>query len=402
MEGYLKEVRPPHRILMGPGPSEVHPRVLQAMTAPLLGHMDPEFFSVMQGVVDMLRLVFQTSNELTLPLSGTGTAGMEAALCNMLEPQDTVVIAVNGFFGTRMIDIATRCGAQVHTVSYPWGRPVEPEPLEKELRKHSKVKAVGVVHGETSTGILSPLPELANVTHNYGALFIADAVTPLGGHEVALDQWDVDVCYSATQKCLGAPPGMSPISLGPRATEVLRSRKSLVQSLYLNLVDLETYWHRSHVYHHTTPISMVYALREALRRLVEEGLENRFQRHARNAAALRGGLEALGLKLFADPKYQLNPLTTVLVPEGVDDARVRSRLLLEFNIEIGGGLGELQGRAWRIGLMGDSCTETNVFALLSALERILPREGYEVGRGVSMAAAQQVLADYDSEGSSAR
>ena len=401
MDSYLTDLRPPQRILMGPGPSEVHPRVLQAMTTPLLGHMDPDFFQVMQDVVDMLRLVFQTSNEFTLPLSGTGTAGMEAALCNMIEPEDTVVIAINGFFGTRMVDIATRCGARVHTVSFPWGGPIEPETLEKELRNHSNIKAVGVVHGETSTGVLTPLPELATLAHNYGALLIADAVTPLGGHTIALDRWDVDVCYSATQKCLGAPPGMSPISLGPRATEVLRSRKSPVQSLYLDLVDLETYWHGSHVYHHTTPISMVYALREALRRLVEEGLENRFIRHGRNAAALRAGLEALGLRLFADPNYRINPLTTVMVPKAVDEAKIRGRLLREFNIEIGGGLGDLQGHIWRIGLMGDSCTEANVFALLSALERIFPGEGYEVGTGVSMAAAQQSIVNYDPEVSSA-
>ncbi len=394
MENYLKEFRSPGRILLGPGPSEVHPRVLQAMTAPILGHLDPDFLQVMRDVMEMLRLLFQTSNNLTFPLSGTGTAGMEAALCNMLEPQDTVVIAINGFFGARMADIATRCGAQVHIVPFPWGRPVELDVLEKELRRHSEIKAVAVVHGETSTGVLSPLPEIANLVHNYDAVLIADAVTSLGGHDVALDQWDVDVCYSATQKCLGAPPGLAPISLGPRATEVLRSRKSKVQSFYLNLVELESYWQTNHIYHHTAPISMVYALREALRRLVEEGLENRFQRHARNAAALRAGLEALGLEMFADPKHQLNPLTAVLVPEGIDEARVRSRLVQEFNIDIGGGLGELGGRVWRIGLMGDSCTNTNVFALLSALETILPGEGFEVAQGGSLAAAQVALNNY--------
>ena len=399
MESYLKEFKPPDRILMGPGPSQVHPRVLQAMTAPILGHLDPDFLQVMRDVMEMLRLLFQTSNNLTFPLSGTGTAGMEAALCNMLEPQDTVIIAINGFFAIRMADIATRCGAQVHTIPIPWGHPVDPEVVQKELQRHSEIKAVALVHGETSTGVLTPLPEIATLAHNYNAVLIVDAVTSLGGHEVALDRWDVDVCYSATQKCLGAPPGLAPISLGPRATEVLRNRKSKVQSFYLNLVELESYWQSNHIYHHTAPISMVYALREALRRLAEEGLENRFHRHARNAAALRAGLEAMGLKLFAEPKHRLNPLTTALVPDGVDDARVRSRLRQEFNIDIGGGLGEIQGQVWRIGLMGDSCIETNVFAVLSALETILPHEGFEVANGASLAAAQRVLADYAKDSS---
>ena len=394
MSSYLEEFTPPDRVLMGPGPSNVHPRVLQAMAAPLLGHMDPEFLRVMDDVVQMLRIAFQTSNRLTFAISATGTAGMEAAFCNMVEPGDTVVIAVNGFFGNRMADIASRCGAEVHTVEFPWGKPVGPDlsALEKELGKHRRVKAVGVVHAETSTGVLSPLPRIAELAHRYDALLIADGVTSLGGEEVALDGWDVDLGYSASQKCLGAPPGLAPISLGQRSVNVLRERKTKVQSFYLNLADLEAYWSEGgRVYHHTAPISMIYALREALRMGMEEGMEERIRRHARNASALRAGLEALGLTLFAEPDYRLNPLTTVEAPAGIDEGQVRRRLLAEYGIEIGGGLGEIAGRVWRIGLMGESSRERNVFAFLSALERILADGGYEMAREAGVSAAQRVF-----------
>ena len=393
MSDYLKEFNPPQRILMGPGPSNVHARVLQAMTAPILGHLDPDFLRVMDDVMEMLRAVFRTSNRLTLPLSATGSAGMEAAFCNMVEPGDIVVIATNGYFGKRMADVASRCGAQVHTVEFPWGKPVGPDlsDLETEMKKHRSVKALGFVHGETSTGILSPLPPLADLAHRYDALLVADVVTSLGGEEVALDRWDVDVCYSASQKCLGAPPGLAPISLGPRAIKVLKERKTRIQSFYLNLAILESYWSEDRVYHHTAPISMIYALREALRMAMEEGLENRIRRHARNAEALKSGLEAMGLELFAEPSSRLNPLTTVVVPDGVDAARVRRTLLADYGIEIGGGLGEIASRVWRVGLMGESSRESNVLTFLSALERILAQEGYEVGRGVGVAGAQRAL-----------
>ena len=380
---------------MGAGPSSVHSRVLQAMANPILGHLDPEFLRVMDDVMAMLRIVFQTSNRLTLPISATGSAGMEAAFCNVVERGDTVVIAVNGYFGNRMVDVAGRCGAEVHVVEYPWGKAVGPDlaPLEEELRKHPKIKAIGVVHGETSTGVLSPLPEIANLAHRYDALLIADAVTSLGGEEMAVDQWDVDVCYSGTQKCLGAPPGLAPISLGPRAVNVLKARKTQVQSFYLNLANLETYWSedQNRVYHHTAPVSMIYALREALRMVMEEGVEERIRRHTRNALALHAGLEALGLELFADPGYRLSPLTTVVVPNGIDDARVRRKLIADYGIEIGGGLGELAGRVWRIGLMGESSSESNILTFLSSLERILLDEGYEVGLGAGVAGAQRAL-----------
>ena len=394
MESYLKEFIPPQRILMGAGPSNVHPRVLRAIGTPIVGHLDPSFLKVMDDVMEMLRIMFGTSNRMTLPISATGTAAMEAAICNVVEPGDTVIIATNGFFGARLADIASRCGAQVHTIDFPWGKPVDPSDVETEMRKHTAVKALGVIHGETSTGVLSPLTDLANLAHHHDSILIADAVTSLGGQEFKMDQWDIDVAYSASQKCLASPPGLAPISVGPRAEKLIKERKTPVQSFYLNLGNLETYWseNQTRVYHHTAPISMIYALRESLRMAMEEGIEARILRHARNAAALRAGLESLGLALFADPDHRLNPLTIVLAPEGVDEAQVRRRLLQEYSIEIAGGLGQIAGRVWRIGLMGETSREANVLLLLSALERILPGEGYEVAQGAAVASAQQVLA----------
>ena len=394
MSDYLKELHLPQRVLLGPGPSNVHPRVLQAMLTPILGHLDPDFFKVTDQIREMLRLVFRTSDSMTLPLSATGTAGMEAAFCNVVEPGDRVVIAVNGFFGGRMAEIASRCGAEVHSIEVPWGKPVLPEMVEKALKTQGKVKAVGVVHAETSTGVLTPLKDIASLAHEHGAVLIVDAVTSLGGLELSMEEWGLDVCYSASQKCLGAPPGLAPISLGSRALDVLKGRKTKVQSFYLDMSVLESYWSQSRMYHHTAPITMLYAFREALRMIMEEGLENRWRRHAHNAAALRAGLEALGLKLFADPDYRLAPLTSVVIPGGVDDAKVRAQLYKEYSIEIGGGLGDVRGKIWRIGLMGESSKASNVLLVLSALERILPQHGYEVAQGAGVAAAQQALANY--------
>jgi len=384
----------PQRVLLGPGPSSVHPRVLQAMTMPVVGHLDPAFFGVMDDVCVMLRQVYHTSNFMTIPISSTGTGAMETACVNIIERGDTVIVCRNGYFGDRLADIAQRCGGEVHMVDTPWGKPVDPDDLAKELAKHTKVKAVGVVHAETSTGVLTPLPEIVDLAHNHDALVIVDAVTSLGGHEVRVDDWGLDVCYSATQKCLGAPPGLAPISLGPRAMEVINNRKTKVESFYFSLQNLENYWSERRAYHHTAPISMTYALREALCMMMEEGLENRLQRHARVAAALRAGLEAMGIGLWADPDYRLDPLTTAVVPDGIDDGAVRGKLLNDYNIEIGGGLGELRGRVWRIGLMGDSAREINVFALLSALEMILSGQGYEVAYGASLAAAQKAISGF--------
>ena len=394
---YMNELQPPQKVLLGPGPSTVHPRVLQALSLPVMGHLDPTFFQVMDDVCEMLRMVFHTTNFMTVPISSTGTGAMETACANIIEPGDSMLVCRNGYFGIRLADIAERCGATVHVMDTPWGKAVDPQMLKDELKKRPGLKAVGVVHAETSTGVLSDMKELVEHIHESGALAIVDAVTSLGGHEVRMDDWGIDVCYSATQKCLGAPPGLAPISLSPAAMDVVAKRPSKVQSFYFNLKDLESYWNQTRAYHHTSPINMTYALREALRMMMEEGQENRINRHARVAAALRAGAEALGLSLLAEEGHRLNPLTTLSVPEGIEDAKVRRALLNDYDIEIGGGLGEFAGKAWRVGLMGESARERNVFALLSALETILSKEGYEVAFGASLSAAQRTIATFDDE-----
>ena len=392
MRSYQEEFHPPPRLLLGPGPSNVNPRVLQAMSVPILGHLDPDFLRAMDDVREMLRLVFQTANGITLPVSGTGSAGMETAMVNVLEPGDTIVVGINGYFSERMAQIASRCGATALRVETEWGHPLDPAAIRAELARHAQVKAVAVVHAETSTGVLSPIADIAEVAHSHDALLIADTVTSLGGVRVAVDEWGIDVCYSGTQKCLGCPPGLAPVTLGPRAEATLMARETPVQSWYLDLSLLRTYWSETRAYHHTAPITMIYGLREGLRVVLEEGLEARFQRHARNAAALHDGLEALGLELFAQKDARLNTLTSIRIPEGVNDANVRRRLLTEYNIEIGGGLGPVAGKIWRIGLMGENSRPSAVLSLLSALEELLSQEGYEVAQGQGVAAAQRALA----------
>lgn len=392
MSHYMQSLQLPNRILLGAGPSNIHPRILQAMLTPMLGHLDPDFWPVLDDIREMLSLVFHTSTKGTFPLPATGTAAMESSFCNMVEPGDSVVIAVNGFFSDRMTDIASRCGAEVHRIDVPWGSPVLPEHIDQACRSVGTVKAVGVVHAATSTGVLSPIKDIAEVVHQHNAVIIVDAVTSLGGLEFRMDDWELDVCYSASQKCLGAPSGLAPISFGPRALEVLKNRQTPVQSFYLDMSNVEAYWDETKRYHHTTPILMMYAFREALRMMLEEGMEKRWERHARNAASLRAGLEALGLELFADEGYRLNPLTTIAIPGGVDGAAVQRQLYKNYEIEIGGGLGELAGKIWRIGLMGESCQASNVLAVLSALEHILPQQGYDLTHGDGVAAAQKVLA----------
>ena len=391
---YMNELSVPQKVLLGPGPSSVHPRVLAAMASPVMGHLDPAFFQVMDDVCDMLRMVFNTENKMTVPISSTGTGAMETACANIIEPGDEVLICRNGYFGIRLADIAERCGATVHLFDTPWGKAVDPQALRDELKKLPGLKAVGMVHAETSTGVLSEVKELVEIVHEFGALTIVDAVTSLGGHEMRMDDWGIDICYSATQKCLGAPPGLAPISLSPAAMDVVVKRPTKVQSFYFNLKDLEAYWNQTRAYHHTSPINMIYALRESLRMMMEEGLDNRIQRHARVAAGFRAGAEALGLTLLAEEGHRLNPLTTVSIPEGIDDGKVRRTLLNDYEIEIGGGLGEFAGKAWRVGLMGESARERNVFAVLSALETILSKEGYEVAFGASLSAAQRAIATF--------
>lgn len=387
-------LNPPNRILMGPGPSNIPPRVQSAMTAPLLGYFDPYFFTVMDGTMSLLRSVFQTKNKLTFPISGTGSAGMEAGLCNFLEPGDVTVIGVNGFFGERMVEIASRCGAKVVRVVAEWGKTIAPEVLESALKAEKKVKLLALVQAETSTGVLQPLTEASRLAKKYGALFLVDTVTSLGGHEVAVDEWGIDICYSASQKCLSCPPGLAPFTANDAALAMVQTRKHKVSSWYLDLSLLSAYWSEgasARVYHHTAPVCMVYALYEALAVVVAEGLDARYQRHLRNGAALQAGLEAMGLTLFAEKGYRLATLTAVRVSPGVNDARVRQRLLKEFNIEIGGGLGALKGQLWRIGLMGHSSTEQNVLLFLYALGKLLAKEGYKVEPEVGVAAAVQAL-----------
>jgi alanine-glyoxylate transaminase/serine-glyoxylate transaminase/serine-pyruvate transaminase len=388
-------LEPPSRVLLGPGPSTVSPRVLRAMSIPLVGHLDPAFLRIMDETKRLLQFVFQTRNALTIPISGTGSAGMEACLVNLLEPGDTAVVCINGVFGTRMADIVERCGATLVKIEAPWGRVIDPADVEAALRRaqHPHPKLVAIVHAETSTGAWQPLEEIGKLTHEAGALFVVDTVTSLGGHPVRVDAWDIDACYSGTQKCLSCPPGLSPLTFGPRAVEVLRHRKTKVQSWYLDLTMIEKYWGAERVYHHTAPITMNYALYEALRIVEEEGLEPRWARHERNHQALKAGLAAIGLGIASQESHQLWTLNSVRIPDGVDDATVRSVLLDEFNIEIGGGLGPLKGKTWRIGLMGESSSVANVLLVLSALERVLPRCGHAVDAGAAVAAAERVYAE---------
>jgi alanine-glyoxylate transaminase/serine-glyoxylate transaminase/serine-pyruvate transaminase len=382
------EFNPPERLLLGPGPSPVHPRVLRAMSAPLLGHLDPAFVQMMEEVKDLLRVVFATKNPLTIPISGTGSAGMEACLVNLLEPGDEFVVGVNGVFGTRMAEVAERAGALVRRVEAPWGNVIRPEQIAAALANTTKPKLVAIVHAETSTGAWQPLPEIAKLAHDKGALVLADCVTSLGGAPVLIDEWGIDAAYSGTQKCLSCPPGLSPITFGPRAVEVVKARKTKVQSWYLDLSLLAQYWGEERVYHHTAPISMNYALREALRIVVEEGLETRFARHRKNHEALAAGLAPLGLSLVAEAGHRLPMLNAVSVPDGVDEAKVRGRLLKENGIEIGGGLGPMKGKVWRIGLMGESSRRAHVLTVLAALEDALRAEGRAVTPGAAVAAAQ--------------
>jgi alanine-glyoxylate transaminase/serine-glyoxylate transaminase/serine-pyruvate transaminase len=382
------ELRPPERLLLGAGPSNVDPRVSKALVAPIVEHLDPYFMEVMDETVELLRYAFKTKNHITMPISGTGSAGMESAICNLVEKGDSAVVCVNGFFGGRMKEMVQRCGGTPITVEADWGKPISREAVAEALSE-SDAEVVTIVHAETSTGVLQPLKEILKVTHEHDALLIVDAVTSLGGCELDVDELGIDVCYSASQKCLSCAPGLAPITASEKAMERIRNRKTQVQSWYLDLSTIEKYWlENNRVYHHTAPILLVYALREALKLLYEEGLENRWQRHTKNAAALISGLEALGLKMHVkDAKYRCPALTSVRVPEGVQDKNVRGTLREQFNITVGGGLGELAGKVWRIGLMGMNANERSVILVLEALERALKKEGYAVNLGSSIAAA---------------
>jgi alanine-glyoxylate transaminase/serine-glyoxylate transaminase/serine-pyruvate transaminase len=361
---------PPKRLLMGPGPSDVAPSVLKAMSAPLLGHLDPVFVKMMDEIKGMLRQVFLTQNDMTFPVSGTGSAGMEFCFVNLIEPGDEVIIGVNGVFGGRMVDVAERCGARVVKVEAPWGRIIEAGQIRDAL-KNCRPKLVAIVHAETSTGALTPVEEISKSAHDAGALMLLDTVTSLGGCPVRIDDWKVDAVYSGTQKCLSCPPGLSPVSFSPRAMEVARQRKKKAQSWYLDVNLLASYWGQERVYHHTAPISMNYALHEALRLALLEGLENRWRRHQENHLRLKNALTTLGLKIVSQEGHQLWQLNAVSVPDGVDEAVVRKRLLNDFGIEIGAGLGPLKGKIWRVGLMGETSKAEHVDTFVAALKTCL-------------------------------
>ena len=365
------QLNPAERILMGPGPSTVPARVLKALGSPTMGHLDPDYIEIMDECCGMLRRVFRTTNALTFPVSATGMAGMEAIASNLVERGDEVIVCINGVFGGRMKDIMERCGATVHTVEAEWGDVISGEALGEALESHPKSRLVTIVHAETSTGVHQPLEEVSRMVHDAGMLLVVDAVTSLGGHPVNVDDWEIDAIFSGTQKCLSCPPGLSPVSFSERAREVMDARQSKVQSWYFDVSMLRDYYSGSgaRAYHHTAPINMVYGLREGLAMVLEEGLEERFERHRVVHERLRGGLEELGISYI--PESSLHTLNCVRIPDGVEDGPVRIRLLREYSIEIGAGLGPFAGKAWRIGLMGHAATRRNVDLLLAALGEVM-------------------------------
>ena len=381
-------LNPTQRVLMGPGPSDVSMRVLRALAAPTIGHLDPEYLAIMDETRQMLRRVFQSNNEMTLAISGTGSAGMEACVCNLIEPGDEMIVCVNGVFGGRMKDVAQRYGATVHTIEADWGRGIDPQHVADALKAHPRSKALGIVHAETSTGEQQPLEDIAQAVHDAGVLLVVDAVTSLGGVDIPIDRLQIDACYSGTQKCLSCPPGLAPVTFSPRALEAIDARKTKVTSWYLDVTMLRNYWSNDRVYHHTAPINMTYALRESLQMVLEEGLALRFAWHEKNHRMLRAGLEAMGMNYI--PEHSLPTLNAVHVPEGIEDAVVRKRLLHEYNIEIGAGLGPFKGKAWRLGLMGSSSSEQNVMLVLAALDNILRDCGLGIDAGAGIAAASAV------------
>lgn len=384
---------PTRRTLLGPGPSMVHPRVYEALRRPLVGHLDPLFLELMTQMQQRLREVFCTENQLTIAVSGTGSAGMEAAFVNLVEPGDEVLVAVNGVFGNRMSDIVGRIGGTLHRIDRPWGEVFEPAELEEALDRWPKTSIVAIVHAETSTGACQPLVEIGRICSERDCLLIVDAVTSLAGIELKIDEWSIDACYSGTQKCLSCPPGLAPLTVGPRAVDKLARRETKVISWYLDLTMIQQYWtERQRTYHHTAPISMNYALHEALALILEEGLEPRYERHRLHSRALMAGLATLGFEPAAQEGHRLPVLNAVRVPEGIDEAQVRRQLLNRYGIEIGGGLGELAGKVWRIGLMGESASRDNVHLLLESLGELLTSQVDTNGATAALDAARAVYA----------
>lgn len=379
-------IQPPRRTLMGPGPSDISASVLSAMAAPTVGHLDPYFLKVMDEVQEMLRTLFHTTNELTLAVSGTGSAGMEACVVNLIEPGDKMVVCINGVFGGRMADVASRAGAEVVEITRPFGEVFSVEEITEVVKKE-KPKVLGIVHAETSTGAAQSLKELSDVVHDAGALLLVDCVTSLGGMPVKIDEWNIDAAYSGTQKCLSCPPGLAPVTFSSRAVATMDARKTKVSSWYLDMSMVRSYWGGSRAYHHTAPINMNYGLHQALRLVLEEGMENRYSRHYANHCALKAGLQAMGIQFAVADDHQLPMLNAVTIPEGVDDAAIRSQLLNRFGIEIGGGLGPMKGKTWRIGLMGETSRSANVLLFLAVLDQCLLHAGYQLSPGAGVAAA---------------
>jgi alanine-glyoxylate transaminase / serine-glyoxylate transaminase / serine-pyruvate transaminase len=381
---------PPIRTLMGPGPSDVHPRILQALSKPTIGHLDPEFVAMMDETKSLLQYAFQTKNELTIPVSAPGSAGMETCFVNLVEAGDEVIVCKNGVFGMRMIENVERCGATPIVISDDWGKPVDPNKLQDALKNHPNATTVAFVHAETSTGVESDVKTLVDIAHQHDCNTIVDAVTSLGGIPLKVDEWGVDAIYSGTQKCLSCTPGLSPVSFNERAIETIKSRQSKVQSWFLDLNLVMGYWgeNTKRAYHHTAPINALYGLHESLLMLHQEGLENSWNRHNSHHQALRAGLEAMGMSFLVDESCRLPQLNVVFSPDGVDEAKVRSRLLTEYNLEIGAGLGEFAGKVWRIGLMGYASRKENVNLCLSALETVLADMNAPIEKGVALHAAQ--------------
>ncbi len=387
MNEQIGELLPPARLMLTPGPSSMDPRVYRALATPLVGHLDPWFITMMNDLQVLLRRVFQTENRVTFPLSASGSGGIEAAVLNPLEEGDDAIVCVNGWFSERMAIIAERTPARVTRVEAPYGRAVDVEDVRRAA-KGKKVKMIGLAHGETSSGMVHRLDDFRKVADEFGALLVVDAVATLAGLPLAVDRQRVDICFSGSQKAISAPPGMAPITVNARAEEVLRTRKTKVQSWYFDMSTAMNYWGKERLYHHTPPISLIYGLREALRIVVEEGLEARWERHRRNQQALVAGLEAMGLELFVSkPADRLMTVTSVRVPQGVDDVKLRRQLLDQFNIEIAGGFGPVKGQIWRIGLMGYSSQRAHVLLLLAALEQVLLEQGFRVPAGAGVGAA---------------
>ena len=384
--------KPPVRTLMGPGPSDVHPRILEAMSRPTIGHLDPEFIRMMDDIKRLLQYAFMTDNAMTMPVSAPGSAGMESCFVNLVERGDKVVVCQNGVFGGRMKENVIRCGATPVMVEDEWGRAVDPDKLRDTLKAHPDARVVAFVHAETSTGAQSDAETLCAISREHDCLTIVDTVTSLGGTPVRVDDWGIDAVYSGTQKCLSCAPGLSPVSFSERALEFVRGRETPVQSWFLDLNLVMGYWGSGakRAYHHTAPVNALYGLHEALVMLEEEGLENAWARHRRHHEALKAGLEAMGLAFVVPEDERLPQLNAVTIPEGVDDARVRGRLLEDFNLEIGAGLGALAGKVWRIGLMGNACSRRNVLFCLAALESVLSDLDAPIEKGVAVDAAMAV------------